>query len=703
MPRRWLLFWIFLLPCWTFAQRCISHGISLPTRDTLYALVVFAEIDYSTGDCPGSFSDAGFPDDWPAQGVPQRAHFWFDPNPEPPHHGIVTRFYEIASFGSYIILGDYWPERISIPCSEAQPGSWMVNPVLTRIQPDSVLLTANGLGHAQLDRWTVTEAGLPKLKVPDGKLDLIYIVWKNNRYLHGLNTNPNAGYGVTAYQGIPFAGFMGLNNMSSFNNAFGEHQGVHTTVAEHLHGIFGGNHWHSAGGRGVHTTMALGRNYGLTAQLLSPMLSPCAWDRWMMNWKPTGRCHDIAALDSNGLEINTDFPDTLRGSIRIWLRDFLTSGDAVRIRLPMHREPGKKVKNQYLWLEYRRLEAFSDQWIEPQLSCARRLHDSLPKGTPGIYAYYQIGKDQRCGGSEIHSAGVASPNGLAGFLIPVSAEGRFDLAYRHDLIQPSRPGECVWDNAALPVDYMRSTPNPFTGYHDLWEITDHNRDGKLYSGDVLQTGLAEVLYDSVIYNYRAGGDGWDAFSFTNGQTEFSLSTNPAPVPIYTLTTDYENKKVFWPPADYENRIITLNGIRIRLIREGFAPDGSPAMQIQINWDDFQIRNRVRWSGNIIFSGQYGPQVLHLNKRAQLILAKGSSPVMPNGIPQPDGSFDFSEPTVFRVDSAMTLHLEAKSQIIIEKNCTLHIASGARLIQEKDARIRVRKGGMYIHEGRLIKP
>lgn len=701
---RLVVFWSLFSHVFAQAPLCISNGVSLPTRDTLYVLVVFAEVDYSSGNCPGGFSNAGFADDWPTIGLPPRKDDLVDAFAQDRTHGVVTAFYQQASFGQYVILGDSWPEKITVSCQEMSAGTYNVDAVFRKMKKPEQPFSPAGLPWTVFDQWTMTPSGKPNLKVPDGKADLVYVVWKNNRYLHGWQTNPNAGFGVTAYQGQPFADWAGTNNISSFNNGYGRGQGIHTTVAEHLHGIFGGNHWHTAGGRGWHTTLAMGLNYGATAQLFSPMLSACGWDRWMMDWKPKDRDWSIGALDTSGHPMPTDFKAKLeQGTTYLWLRDFLPSGDAVRIQLDLGASARPEVKNQYLWLEYRRMEAPTDCWIDSNLACARRTASASPCGPAGLFAYYQIGKDQTCGNTDIYSPRKDLPNGLAGFLIPVSAEGRFDIYYDYEHIQPPKHGHCQWGNASLPIRRSWSRPNPMTGYHDLWQVADQNQDGRLFHGDTVQAGLSEWIGDSLVYNFWAGGDDLDAFSFASGQTEFSLSTNPSPVPIYTLATDFENKRAAWPPAAFENREINLNGFRIQLVKEGLAPDGQPGLLVRIHWQDWTIRNHVRWCGQLRFSPNVAQKPLVLETGKTISLERGTSPVSPAGIRNADGSFDLAEPTLFEIKPSAVLHLKKRATIRIGAGATLHLAKGAICVLQKGAKIRVKKGGKFIVEGEIQRP
>jgi len=709
-----LLIFPFFFGSGLFAQLRLSNGVSLPARDTLNVLVVFAEIDYSAGPCPGNFTGPGFYTDWPviegATQLPERASAFLDPFPSSSPEGMISYYYHRASFGSYVIGGDYPDRVISLPCRDARPRSPMVNEVLgildslDRFTPGG-LKTRHGLTLSHFDRWSAAMPGMPKPKVPDGSIDLLYIIWRNNRYLFGMETLPNSGYGVVRFQGRPFGPLKGVNNMASFNNGSGLKQAFHITIAEHLHGIFGGNEWHTAGGVSRHTTLAMGLNYGATAQLFAPMLSVCAWDRYMMDWQHPEKRFLLSALDVNGMEIPTDFYGNPGSAPQeVWLRDFISSGDAIRIRLPFpnYSAPGD-TKNQYIWLEYRRMEDRIDMYLDTSLSCIRNGSGAFPRGTPGVYAYYQVGKDQKEGDGKMYSYAPEHPNGLAGYLIPIAAEGRFDMVFRKDLQQAPRAGSCAWNNPSIPIDREMALPNPFTGQHDLWQVFDQNDDGKLYHGDTVQAGMTEVVGDSVVWNFFSGGDYRDPFSFHTGQTHFSLRTNPAPTPIYTLTTDYSNKRVATTIASYENRTIFLNGISITLVEEGIAPDGNPGMKVRLEWDDFKVTGALRWCGSIRLPAYGGKGKLELLSGTRLTLARGNSPQVGVGRKLPDGSWDFSENTRLVVDSGAVLRMHPGSKLQLRDSSVLEILPHGSL--EIDRKARVQKDAtsrIILHPGARIK-
>jgi hypothetical protein len=672
------------------AQLAMENGFLLPPYDTLYALVVFAEVDYSER-CPGNLGEPWI-SDW-VQGPggtlpPPQAPQLFSSAPDLENPGLVTMFYEQASFGRYQLLGDYLPEVFRVPCHRLSPRDYGILPVLEQVNRflgHRGWQTAHGLPASAFDQWTTSAPGQPKRKDSDGKVDLLYVIWKNNRYLHGLSTLDHSGYGVTAYRSPGFGPFDGLNSAASFNQGKGLGHSLHVLVCEHLHGLFGGNHWHSGGGAGTHCLPIPPANYGLTGQMNSSMISFAAWDRWMMDWKSPQKEFLISALDSLGQEINTEDLLAEEGPDRqvFWLRDFRTTGDALRIRLPyLNSDSGKaKVKNQYLWLEYRSMDHPTEEYLSPQHDCALRPDAELKQGSPGVYAYLQIGKDQRWGGSELYAERADLPNSLGSFLFPLPADGRWDFAFRSDLNPKPHGGACSWGNAAIPIDRSRSLPNPFTGLHDLYLAYDANGDGSLLGKEDLMPGLAEAEGDSVLWNYRKGGDGFDAFGSYSGNTELSLSTNPAPVPVYTQTTHYESAWAGDPNAAHENRTIHLNGLRIRIEDD---PKQKQA-RIVLERRFYQLHGALRWCGHIVLHGETQPK-LRLKKGCRLRLENGESPVLAKARGNPPSLL---QPTVFE--------LRPGSSLILEKGSKLFLGPGTELRLHPGSSIVKRGGKMRVHK------
>lgn len=696
------------------AQYAISNGVSLPAMDTVRVLVVFAQIDFSTNGCPQGLPD-NFDSNWPVDTSgnhkpPADADTYFDfelKNGEEPK-GYITDFYYQASFGKYVLLGDYFPDVITIPCNKVKIGNdgleWILDSLKNKKSLDSTLYSSHGLPLSSFDNWTITDAGLPKIKKPDGNIDLLYIIWRNNRFLAGASTKDNSGFGVHVATGIPFQDMKGVNNVTSFNAGHSGGHGYFITIAEHLHAIFGGNNWHTAGGRGDHTFPIIANSYGVTGQFFATMQAPCGWDRWMMDWKNPDKTYLISALDTNQNEINTEnisLDTDTSGGIYI-LRDFMTTGDAIRIKLP-HIKWTKNgdTKNQYLWIENRRMNTKYDAYYSK--GCADDNNARFPTGTPGIYAYIQVGKDIKKGGADIYSYEYSSPDALAGFLFPLTAEGNYDYYYDWDKIQEANFSLCGnWGNRNLPVDVSKSKPNPFTGCSDVYDYVDFNNDGKFYSGDDVQPGLSKVIGDSVYHNYNSSGDWHDAFCKATGNTEISLSSNPSAVPVYTLCTNYEGRKTYQPKGNYasfENRVIWLNGLSVRILQENVIGNGE--IKIQVKFDDYSVNKNVRWCGNIMLSkndfDSLKPSLI-LKENKSILVDFGYSPTNFKAVlKNKEGKWLFSDTSVFNILNGGYFQMEKSSQLILDNGSKLILKKGSKIELIKKSKIILKNNSELIVE------
>jgi hypothetical protein len=703
----------------TFAQYKISNGVGLPASDTIRALIVFAEIDFDKGNCPQNLSsnitDAWGKDKNGKTKLPPNAWNFLDYKffEGEPLQGYITDYYYQASFGKYILLGDYLPQVISVPCSDIYTGM-NINQVLQALDtlPQN-LKTQNGFSLSDFDIWTEGKSGLPKTKEPDGKIDLLYVIWRNNRFLISNNTLGNSGYGVNQVAGIPFREFSGLNNVASFNAATADVKSFTITIAEHLHAIFGGNHWHSCGGAGNHTFLAMPKTYGTTAQFNATMQSVCGWDRWMMDWKSPQKKYLISALNENFEEVDTEtitafnYPN---GGI-FYLRDHVITGDALRIKLPfINWQKEGDVKNQYLWLEHRTLTTNFDQYLIEDLSCLDNNNGNFPRGTPGVYAYIQVGKDIKEGDGSIYTSRHSHPNGLASYLHPFSAEGNFDFYYDYEKLLPGMSVACSWGNRSIPIDKRKSKPNPFTGYSDLHSNIDFNKDGLLFSGDSTQAGLSEVVKDSAIFNFHANGDYEDAFSLKTGYNKISISTNPAPVPLYTLTTNYDFKKTYYKEgaesSSFENRTIHLNGLYIEILEEDvLTPQGEIAVKILLKWDRYQIDNNVRWCGNILLHPHIFNQnlpSLHLLKGNSIEVARGQSPTLPFFVEKDkSGNFLMSEPSKITFQKNTFVKFEKRAKLTLSDDSILEIEDGATLEMGKKSRIVIKDSAKFVVNSQIL--
>ncbi|GEM_PF-878614 len=751
-----------------------ENGDSLPTQGELRIFVVFAEVDFSKGS---TIVQPAAKQIWPEGQLPIDAGSYFNHSFVPPLVG-VTAYYSDMSMGMYQVLGDYYPFPITVDCTQVPCGgvgaglATVAKTVIQALQRDHVgrhppgnpasIRTAHGYTLNAFDLWDITPAtvvapaGRQKIKTANGLIDALVIMWRNYDPVAGKPMTSGArGWGVqfTSLNTPLVSGLTGdpndktdFENVGSFSAPNSGPGAIGLIIAEYFHTLFGGNNWHTGSGAGEHTFQAPQGSFSLTAQSSSSSNVVNGWDRQHLGWKHPAKQHLISALDERLSEIPTDVGiASLRQGGTFVLRDFVTSGDAVRIKLPHIRWTGLgSPKNQYLWIENHRLN--KSEFDLNGINAADRTAACLTKWRPGIYAYIQVGKDakgQDLNGdhmvdpneSDIYSWAENHPNGLASWLFPLTAEGNFDFYWRLDQVKESNPSQpCQFDNDSIPYEKVRSLPNPFTGGSEVFWQIDSDRinyatpavnsptlvpfgNGTLIDGDLrccrpngLAFGriLSEFVGGAVAYHLPQFGDAEDAFRIANGKTKLSISTNPAPVPVYTRQSAGGFGRPFdtGEPPTFENRTIWLNGLSVEILHENV--DGDGAVMVAVRWDDYRVTNDVRWTGKIVLQNDFEDP---LHRQAKLVVAEGrnlyldrglsptqyfaeatKTTIVPRGVNNAIYPADlatetqrlFSQATKLTLKRGTKLHLERNAKIWVQNGSRLEIENGAEIVLEPGA-------------------
>lgn len=315
------------------AQRRSENGYALSTQGTVRIFTIFVQVDYSLSNSvsalPSNFNPNnlanpyGAVDEWPdfdPQNVPTNPLLSYPPSYATemfdadwngsPTSGTITDYYYEASRGELIVLGDYI--AVTVPCTYPGINTTLnlsfnrTEALLNYISSLNVpLITANNHTIDDFDSWefdfsnngVALDYGLVKNNNSDGNIDILFVIWKNQ---FGIGQCPNGGLGVNDHLfSINLGG-------ESFNTSFISDWGACTKdgiyymfTAEFLHGLFGGNNWHSVGGAGPYTFMTYPHFYCTTAQYDGISNSYCAYDRWFLGWKGDKQ-YTTGALDATG-------------------------------------------------------------------------------------------------------------------------------------------------------------------------------------------------------------------------------------------------------------------------------------------------------------------------------------------------------------------------------------------------------------------
>jgi hypothetical protein len=617
--------------------------------------------------------EPGHMEGWEPGKLPRNPGYFFDHdlNRGDRPEGILTRYYHQASFGEFLVLADYYPGLISVDFNNMSGmGFRQVLDTIMRQTGDGVI-TANGysVNAGDFDFFSLAAGhGKPKASNPDSLLDMVMVIWRVNSKI---TTSSSGGYCMPYHMRYPFKSMKGFMAYSYFVN---EGAGNYVILRhEFSHLLLGGNNFHTGGsGAGTKTFMSSAGGYAMLSSWDRSSQVYNAFDRRRLGWRSPENQFQISARDpATGTEVEGDLiykQPFKHGSNEFILRDFVSTGDAVRIELPYVQVPSETVNKQWLWLE-------NHQKLPGKL-------DHGGAARKGIYAFVQVGKESL--------AGRGTYGGNCNYTWPLSAMGNYDMAI---------------DEKEELYHVNDEMENPFTGYNNLilgaWDLKD--RDGIIYRDELFLAKNMKVngeFLDSSVYGldtYPLFGTAMDAFLPGD---RIAIDQNPAAVPLLTYRTSSSGRSRPGAPAAADNRTIHLNGIAIDVLDQ--FPDGS--IGIRISWDENRLRSDVRWCGNIHLHER-----LEIDKRVSLLLDQGLTPQKPRDPIEFNGQQVFADSSSLVLQSGSSLVLGKRSMVVIDNGSTLSLLEGslieigrrAKIIIEPSAKIQAEDGASIKGHGKII--
>ncbi|MFC2114975.1 hypothetical protein ACFLTU_00770 [Bacteroidota bacterium] len=625
------------------------NGYWLPVKDTLRIFLIYAELANDPDD-PGRYNG------WEPGELPPNPEYFFDhqllPGQEP--RGTITKYFHQASFGNYIVLADYYPELVSIDFNKVRQKGYDHVLDIIRQSTGEDIITANGysVNRGDFDLLSTTRRyGDPKNHEPDSLLDMLMLIWRvNSKFTLGFN----AGYCVPAIRRQAFKNMKGMNSYSNMMNKGAADYIIIRHEFSHL--LLGGNNFHTGGsGAGSKTFMSSAGGYAMLSSWDRFSQVYSGFDRRRLGWKKPGHRDQISARNpATGQEVQSDLvygQDFTHGSNEFVLRDFVSTGDVVRIELPYLQKNSAQVRRQWLWLE-------NHQQLEGNL-------DHAGAYKKGISAYIQVNKEILSG------QGVFGGNG--NYTWPLSAFGNYDY---------------LIDEEAETARTSDDLSNPFTGYNNLvfgaYDLK--KKDGLIYRDELFMAKNFKFngeFLDSSVYSigtYPLFGTSLDVF---RPGDRIAVGENPAAVPLMTHLTSSSNRSKPRPPASYDNRSIHLNGISVEVIDE--MEDGS--MRIRIRWDNRSIYSDQRWCGDIHLHEE-----LQLAKGIYLMVDLGFTPQKPLDPIDFEGRNIFSYPSIFTLETGSKLVMGKRSRIVIDNLSTLVLIPGSKVEMGPRSKLIIRDSG-----------
>lgn len=519
---------------------------------------------------------------------------------------------------------------------------------------------------------------------PDGKPDCLIFVYRNHLGMPtqifkqsrsgwggGVATSFLSGY-KSPWENITFdnMGFTLSDESGKNGDAF-----LGMFLHEIAHKLYNSPHYNGANGTIGNYFFYPDVSYGMMNSTNFTNVCANGWERWILGW---------INLDKQDSDKNRsiDSIDALEHSFI--LRDYVTSGDAIRLPIPFY-------PNSYLWIENHQ----NKSPIERNLFGGKVLSvtgDTVPHVDHGVYAYIERISPHRYFlpnyGNKFQSNGIRF----------MHADGNWDYEHGEDI---SRSWKTYYYNPIITL--KKKNRNPFSGTNPFMRFVDdypkgwnskNNADGKIKYKSSIHGGYLESVPFILQTN---GNDTIAIYGFSGGHSEKSKTVlkNHSPFfkdneelslssghPIYGLVK-YNKKEAKLDP-------ILLNGMHV-----DFKHIDKDAYLVTVKYNDFTISNDIRFSGNISLKHNYLDSLdysLILNKKKVITVDKSGTV---NTHKKTNDSF--INPTQVTLESGSRLLMKRKSKIIIEDQSTFVIKKGAYLKMEPGSKVIIGKMSKLIIE------
>lgn len=570
-------------------------------------------------------------------------------------HGYCTRLYGESSFDSLQITGDFVVVNLRESTVCSQPWIGFTLHYIGNAAID--LINENGLqtiyGHNKISDYDYDQ---------DGKIDFLNFLIRNVKKPYA-DINPGSGYGTPLTYPIYMEG-------GSYTASAGTRQCVGdgifyanpTNIVTHeiSHTLFGDNDFHTSGGnhRGSGCSMSflnIQGGFGLMGAAGSGLVSCNGYERWRMHWKHPQALDYISAR--NAANTQSVVSDVTRedGNKTFLLRDFVTYGDAVRIKLPY--KDSVTSSNQYIWLENHQVGS-NNKLDFLQYSNTEQCR---PQGAAGIYAYYQSGRDVLEGtGDEVWDS--YDRDNLK--IIP--AEGYYD----YELIANTHHVNCVnYDEHDYAV--RRGPENPFCGGQDQeFPLFPESTDTVLYISRESET-WRKYMNSTQDDHLPQLGDNLDAFS---AHVKINMGTNPSTNNAKTYHSNNSGDLIKAQNTAKNIQTTYLTGLSIEMT----PIQGTGNFLVNIRWDDYNITNDTRWTGKIALK-----DTAILTAGNTITLAQNRTVAQPKRDPETGlfagkTNWRCENGSYLRQDSSSVLHLTENSSLVFESGSHYELSEGATL-------------------------
>jgi hypothetical protein len=594
----------------------------------------------------------------------------------------ISRFYYEMSKGTFRLTADVYPIRVNINATGSTSWGAFNKKVIEKMKADNPSFNWSPYDNRKNSTYFLLDNSIPN---PDLKPDYVVIVYRYNRVSSGLwytnppipdnpltpGTNENmynwegSGGGYAALNGLSGVNYNGytFGYEGGYTHCLGTSNMYRLFLHEVAHSIFDCPHYADANGIvGNYFYNQMG-GWGMMNLGSGPFGCANGWERWYLGW---------IELTASGVNSDVKSSADLPTNGEFTLRDFVTTGDVVRIKIP-----NGTGTDQYLWLENHQGKSIYDDrnWGSGN-NC---IENALPPSARGLVGYVEHIAGER---NKIYVVSSGA-NGIT----PIHSKGNYDYSFSG----PAQISCLLWENPIYNI--IEGTANPVAGQNRIEGIRlDYSNDNSI-TLNTDYNGQGQVRNETHWVAKRNGNMTYDFMgsdiNFQVGQ-KLGMSTNPALInnPAYDM---------------YNNQMSSyyLNGISVTVYSQATNGD----LKVRIAYNDININSNLRWTGNIVLPDITSNANPDLNLASNCFLTINKSGTS-NRHTKTSIFGDFINPTTFVCAQNSYFKMQNNSKTIVdnfstltlESGSTLEINDGAQLIVENGSKLEVKSGATLLIKG-----
>lgn len=507
---------------------------------------------------------------------------------------------------------------------------------------------------------------------PDDNIDYAVFVYRDGLagFSGGASLYSDALDLVTNYSGQPHTyhltnGHTSLvsgNNPELFNSFF-EH--------EFAHNLYDASHFGNSNavvGNRFYSEYA----WGMMSPGLRAYNCANAWEKWYLGWI------DISA---NGVSGDIDDINDLSATNGIYtLRDFNSTGDAMRIKIPY-------ATDQFLWIEnHQGITPFDDrdEWQH---------YDGLGNEICSVKDYYGncisyapkgIMMFEENLASTYTKIGLLGSNDNANTIRPINAVGNYDFTH-----SVNKQIAWEWYGGNL-YNYFKGEANPY-GAHSLGVAGRYDFDN--LNGIYIDPGynnpssneMSDIILQDGVVEY---GPMQIHEAFDVGK-KVGLASNPA---IHII----QNFSLITHKLDP----IYIGGLSVEVLSKD---NNTGNITVKIKYDDFDIAQDARWCGEFYLSDN--TLVSYPNDFSTNVKSNVTLTIDKSGTTNTDTNnlySDFIVPTTLTCLTGSYINVESNGHVKIKNGSIVTLQSGSRMELHNNATLDIESGStLIIEDGALL--